>query len=87
MTAAVLEIENLRTYFRTDDGTVKAVDDISLRLNSGRTLGIVGESGSGKSQLFITDQVVGADTSYSLPVKVVLGPDSPVQGQHVSRCS
>ncbi len=45
----LLEIDNLRTYFKTEDGLIKAVDDVSLRLEEGHTLGIVGESGSGKS--------------------------------------
>ncbi len=45
----LLEIANLRTYFHTDDGVVKAIDDISLRIGEGETLGVVGESGSGKS--------------------------------------
>ena len=48
-TINLLDIEDLRTYFHTDEGVVKAVDDISLRLDEGPTLGIVGESGSGKS--------------------------------------
>lgn len=54
MTSALLEIDQLKTYFDTDAGTVKAVDDLSLKLYPGHTLGLVGESGSGKSVTSLT---------------------------------
>jgi len=45
----ILQVEDLRTYFKTDDGTVKAVDGVSFSLGKQESIGIVGESGSGKS--------------------------------------
>ncbi len=45
----LIDVQNLRTYFPTDEGMVKAVDDVSLRIGRGKTLGLVGESGCGKS--------------------------------------
>jgi peptide/nickel transport system ATP-binding protein len=45
----LLKIQNLHTYFYTDDGVAKAVDGVDLELREGGTLGVVGESGCGKS--------------------------------------
>ena len=46
---AILEVKRLKISFRTNNGAVKAVRDISFKLEKGKTLAIVGESGSGKS--------------------------------------
>src|SRR5689334_15086242 len=45
----ILRVEDLKTYFYTEDGIVKAVDGISFSLRRGQTMGLVGESGCGKS--------------------------------------
>jgi len=50
----LLEIDHLQTQFRSPQGTVKAVDDVSLALDSGEVLGVVGESGCGKSVLSLS---------------------------------
>ena len=47
--SGLLEIRNLKTYFHTDEGLVKAVDDVSFSIGKGEAVGVVGESGSGKS--------------------------------------
>jgi oligopeptide/dipeptide ABC transporter ATP-binding protein len=45
----ILEVDNLKTYFFLESGTVRSVDGVTFTLNRGQTLGIVGESGCGKS--------------------------------------
>ena len=65
----ILNIENLKTYFFTEAGVVKAVDDISFSVAKGSTLGLVGESGSGKS---VTTQSV---------LRIVPKPGKIVEGK------
>ena len=49
MAERLLEVKELKTYFYTDEGVVRAVDGVDLTIDKGETLGIVGESGCGKS--------------------------------------
>jgi len=65
---SLLEVKNLKTYFYTYRGVVKAVDDVSFELEKGEVLGLVGESGCGKST-----------TAYSI-IKLVPPPGKIVDG-------
>jgi peptide/nickel transport system ATP-binding protein len=51
---ALLNVENLKMYYRTFEGYVRAVDDLNFKVESGRALGLVGESGCGKTSVAIT---------------------------------
>lgn len=51
MAAPLLEVKDLKKYFKTPNGTLHAVDGVSFSIEEGRTLGVVGESGCGKSTL------------------------------------
>ncbi|HPQ80275.1 MAG TPA: ABC transporter ATP-binding protein [bacterium] len=65
----LLNVENLRTHFFTDDGVVRAVDGVSFELSRGEALGLVGESGSGKSVMALSLMRLVADP----PGKIVGG--------------
>src|ERR1700755_295674 len=54
MAERLLDIQGLRTHFRTDDGMVRAVDGVDLFIDRGETLGVVGESGCGKTVTAMT---------------------------------
>jgi peptide/nickel transport system ATP-binding protein len=68
MSRPVLEVKNLKMYYFTNKGVVKAVDDVSFTLNKGEVLGLAGESGCGKSSLGFT--LLGMPTP---PGKIVDG--------------
>lgn len=51
MAAPLLEVKDLKKYFKTPSGTLHAVDGVSFSIEEGKTLGVVGESGCGKSTL------------------------------------
>ena len=68
---SLIDVENLRVQFKTDEGLVTAVDDVSFSLKPGEVMGLVGESGSGKS--------VTAKSLMKLNARnTVYGPDSRI---------
>ncbi len=75
----ILDVQNLRTQFSTDDGLVQAVNGISLTLCEGETLGIVGESGCGKSVsmlsvmrlLHVPPAKISADRLYFMDIDIM----------------
>ena len=78
---ALLEVKNLSTEFKTDQGTVQAVRNVSFSLEQGEVLGIVGESGSGKSQTMYSIIGLLADNGY------VASGEVTFDGQDISRAS
>ncbi|MCA9175965.1 MAG: ABC transporter ATP-binding protein [Planctomycetales bacterium] len=67
MTTPVIQVDDLRTYFHTEDEVVKAVEGVSLTIEPGHTLGVVGESGSGKSVTSLTIMKLLASTAVIEP--------------------
>ena len=68
----LLDIKGLKTYFFTEEGVVRAVDGIDLRIDRGETLGVVGESGCGKTV-----------TALSIMRLIPMPPGRIVEGQMV----
>jgi len=79
---AILELRNLKTYFYTPEGVVKAVDGVSYALRAGETLGVVGESGCGKSVTALS--ILGLIPQ---PPGVISGDGIFFQGQDLTELS
>ncbi len=82
---ALLEVENLRTDFTTDQGTVYAVRDVSFSIEQGEALGIVGESGSGKSQTMYSIIGLLADNGIVTANKIVFDGQDIVPGNFANK--
>ena len=78
----LLEVDNLKMYFHTQDGVVHAVDGVSYTLDRGETLGVVGESGSGKSVTHLT--IMGL---IDMPPGRIEGGDVRYRGQSLLKMS
>ena len=79
----VLEVNDLRTYFTTRWGTVKAVDGVSYQVRRGETLGIVGESGSGKSvQALSVMRLVQSPPGHIVGGEVILATRERLGDEH-----
>ena len=79
---ALLEVENLGTWFYTRQGIVKAVDGVQFEVASGETLAIVGESGCGKSMTALSLMRLIPDP----PGRIVSGSASPSPTPHGGAC-
>lgn len=82
MTETLLTVENLKTHFHTDDGTVRAVDGISFEVGAGETVCIVGESGSGKS---VTSETI--TRLFRSPPGEIAGGSIRFDGQNIAELS
>src|ERR671930_893085 len=76
MAERLLEVRDLHVHFSTEDGVVRAVDDVSFELERGKVLGIVGESGSGKSVTAMTVLGLTRDKNTAFEGEVVYRGDN-----------
>ena len=78
MSDTLIDIQNLKTYFYTEEGVVRAVDDVSLRIPRGKTLGLVGESGCGKSVTAMSVIRLVASPGRIAGGRILMYPSTPV---------
>ncbi|MBK6274175.1 MAG: ABC transporter ATP-binding protein [Saprospirales bacterium] len=92
MNEILLDVKNLVTEFKTENGTLRAVDDVSFTVNKGEVVGIVGESGSGKSVTSLSimrlipnppGKIIGGEINYyrdgKTPINLVNIPDEQMR--------
>jgi len=78
MSDVILSVKNLITEFSTDEGRVRAVDDVSFDIKAGETLGIVGESGCGKSVTALSIMRL-----LPQPIGQIMGGEILLQGENL----
>ena len=95
MAERLLDVKNLKTYFFTDEGVVRAVDGVDLYIEKGETLGVVGESGCGKSVTALSimklipqppGRIVEGEINYDGTNLVTLAPNRmrKIRGKEIS---
>ena len=95
MAERLLDVKNLKTYFFTDEGVVRAVDGVDLYIEKGETLGVVGESGCGKSVTALSimklipqppGRIVEGEINYNGTNLVTLAPNRmrKIRGKEIS---
>lgn len=74
---AILEIKNLRVDYQTDDALVHALNDVNLKMEKGKTLGLVGETGAGKQhwlnvlwEYFLKEQEGSGQEKYFMKTRI-----------------
>jgi len=75
----LLAVRNLRTYFKVQQGWVKAVDGVNLNVDAGETVGLVGESGCGKTTLAYSITQLLPSNAYVFGGQILFGSDARIE--------